>query len=47
MKLTDKELKSLPRSCMPFNNKGAVIINKAILKEMCKELLEHRANKGD
>lgn len=43
MKLTDKQLKSLPKNCPPFNAGGAVIINKDILKDMVKELLELRA----
>jgi hypothetical protein len=42
MKLTDEELKKLPKSCVPFNNVGAVIVNKQILSSICKELLELR-----
>lgn len=42
MKLTDRELKTLPNNCMPFNSGGAVIINKKILKELTNELLELR-----
>jgi hypothetical protein len=42
MKLTDEELKKLPKSCVPFNNKGAVIINNKVLSSICKELLELR-----
>jgi hypothetical protein len=42
MKLTDEELKKLPRSCVPFNSGGAVIVNKKILASICKELIELR-----
>jgi hypothetical protein len=42
MKLTDEELKKFPRSCVPFNAGGAVIVNKKILSLICKELLELR-----
>lgn len=42
MRLTDEELKKLPSNCMPFNAKGAVIINKKIISSICKELLELR-----
>ena len=43
MKLTDKQLKSLPNNCMPFNSGGAVIINREILKCITEELLRLRA----
>jgi hypothetical protein len=42
IKLTDEELVELPKSCAPFNHKGAVIVNKEILNSVCKELLEFR-----
>lgn len=42
MKLSDDELKKLPSKCMPFNSVGAVIINKEILSELVKELIELR-----
>ena len=44
MKLTDSELKNLPKHCPPFNAVGGVIINKDILKSLIDELLEHRKN---
>ena len=43
MELTDKQLKSLPNSCMPFNSGGAVIISKEILRSITEELLRLRA----
>lgn len=43
MELTDKQLKSLPNNCMPFNSGGAVIINREILKSITEELLRLRA----
>jgi hypothetical protein len=43
-KLTDKQLKDLPKNCPRFNAGGAVIINKDILKSIVKELLEYRNN---
>ncbi|WP_179885054.1 hypothetical protein [Bacillus cereus] len=46
MKLTDEELKKLPRQCLDWNGGGAVIINKATLKEICKELLDYRTGKN-
>lgn len=42
MNLTNKQLKSLPNNCMPFNSAGAVIINKEILKSITEELLRLR-----
>lgn len=41
-KITDEELKKLPRACVPFNAGGAVIIDKQTLSSICKELLELR-----
>jgi hypothetical protein len=46
MKLTDEKLKKLPKSCVPFNSGGAVIVNKQILSSICKELLELRGERG-
>ena len=43
MELTDKQLKSLPSNCMPFNSGEAVIINKKILRSITEELLRLRA----
>lgn len=40
-KLSDNELKNLHNNCMPFNP-YAVIVNKKVLKEITKELLELR-----
>jgi hypothetical protein len=42
VKLTNDELKKLPRNCFPFNAGGAVVINKKILTDICKELLKLR-----
>ena len=42
MKLTDEELKSLPKNCFDWNGKGGLVINKEILKSICSELLEYR-----
>jgi hypothetical protein len=47
IKMTDEELMDLPRSCTPFNHKGAVIVNKEILTSVCKELLEFRARDNE
>ena len=44
MKLTDEQLKNLPKNCPPFNSGGAVIINDEILKSIVNELLEYRKN---
>lgn len=41
MKLTDEQLKKLPRALFPFNQ-ASVVINKKQLKEICDELIELR-----
>lgn len=42
IELTNEELKKLPSNCFRFNAGGAVVINKDILRAVCKELLEKR-----
>ncbi|GIN67090.1 hypothetical protein J41TS2_25110 [Bacillus sonorensis] len=42
MKLTDEELKKLPKNCSNWNGRDGLIINKDILKSICNELLEYR-----
>jgi hypothetical protein len=43
-KLTDSQLKDIAKNSPRFNAGGAVIINKAVLQAIVKELLEYRNN---
>lgn len=42
MKLTNEELKNLPKNCFDFNGRGGAVINKDIIKSICEELLTYR-----
>jgi hypothetical protein len=41
-RLTNEELKNLPKQCFPFNTGDAVIIDKETLRMICDELISKR-----
>lgn len=43
-KLSNDELKRLPDECFPYGTGSEVIINKALLKDICNELVAKREN---
>lgn len=46
IRLSNDDLKVLPRCAVPFNDSGGVITNKEILRSICNELLEYRLKAG-